>query len=239
MMPNRAAIHTKLPKSWGRVREAHHRSRRAVLRMRAAARRRTSRAQPIDPVESAKIAGLRYVNDARMRGIRRVGRQNRFRYVGPTGRTIADRAELQRIKALAIPPAWTDVWICPDPRGHLQASGRDARGRKQYRYHPRWREVRDEVKDGRLIAFAQALPRIRARADADLRKSGLPRDKVLAAVVQLLEKTLIRVGNEEYARENGSIGLTTMRDHHAKVRGETLGFEVRGKSGIAHAVDLP
>jgi DNA topoisomerase-1 len=145
---------------------------------------------------------------------------------------------LQRIKALAIPPAWTDVWICADPRGHLQATGRDARGRKQYRYHPRWRDVRDEVKYGRLIAFAGALPKIRARTQADLRKPGLPRQKVLATVVQLLEKTFIRVGNEEYAKQNGSVGLTTMRDQHAKVNGTSVRFEFRGKSGVQHAVDL-
>jgi DNA topoisomerase-1 len=137
-----------------------------------------------------------------------------------------------------IPPAWTDVWICTDSRGHLQATGRDARGRKQYRYHPRWREVRDEVKYGKLIAFAQALPRIRQRTDADLRKNGLQREKVLAAVVQLLEKTLIRVGNEEYARDNGSVGLTTMREKHATVTGTTVRFEFRGKSGVQHAIDL-
>ncbi len=223
-----------LPNVWRNLRTAEQPSTRQTGRIRALVRIN----RPLPPPESAKVAGLRYVNDERTPGIRRIGARKRFRYVDPHGRTIADRAELQRIKALVIPPAWTDVWICPDPRGHLQATGRDARGRKQYRYHPRWREVRDEVKYGRLIAFAQALPRIRARADADLRKSGLPRDKVLAAVVQLLEKTLIRVGNEEYARENGSIGLTTMRDHHAKVRGETVRFEFRGKSGIAHAVDL-
>ena len=137
-----------------------------------------------------------------------------------------------------IPPAWTDVWISPDPRGHLQAVGRDARGRKQYRYHPHWRVVRDEVKYGKVIAFARALPRIRQRVAADLRRSGLPREKVLAAVVQLLEKTLIRVGNEEYARHNHSFGLTTMRDQHAKVHGSTVRFEFRGKSGIEHAIDL-
>ncbi len=131
-----------------------------------------------------------------------------------------------------------DVWICPDPRGHLQATGRDARGRKQYRYHPKWREVRDEVKYGRLIAFAQTLPRIRERTAADLKHPRLTRDKVLAAVVQLLEKTLIRVGNEEYARTNNSIGLTTMRDKHAKINGAGVRFEFRGKSGIGHAVDL-
>ena len=173
-----------------------------------------------------------------MPGIRRIGRQNRFRYVGLDGRTIADRAELQRIKALAIPPAWTDVWICPSAAGHLQATGRDARRRKQYRYHPRWREVRDEVKYGRLVAFARALPRIRARTDADLERTGLPREKVLAAVVQLLEKTLIRVGNEEYARQNRSFGLTTMREQHATIDGSTMRFVFRGKSGIEHSVDL-
>jgi DNA topoisomerase-1 len=171
-------------------------------------------------------------------GIRRIGSKTRVRYVAPTGRTIADKAELQRIRALVIPPAWKDVWICPDPLGHLQATGRDVRGRKQYRYHPRWREVRDEVKYGRLIAFAQALPKIRHRTDVDLRKSGLRREKVLAAVVQLLEKTLIRVGNEEYAKDNGSFGLTTFRDQHAKIKGGSVRFEFKGKSGVGHAIDL-
>src|SRR5207249_5300227 len=135
----------------------------------------------------------------------RLGRHNRFRYLGPNGQTIADRAELQRIRALVIPPAWSNVWICPNPLGHVQATGRDARGRKQYRYHPRWRDVRDEVKYGRLVAFARALPAIRARTAADLARAGLSRAKVLATVVQLLEKTLVRVGNEEYARANHSI----------------------------------
>jgi DNA topoisomerase I len=189
-------------------------------------------------IASARAAGLRHVDDTHMPGIRRVGSRTRVRYVGPHGGTIADRAELQRIKALVIPPAWTSVWICPDPRGHLQATGRDARGRKQYRYHPRWRQVRDEVKYGRLMAFAKAIPSIRARTSADLGRSELPREKVIAAVVQLLEKTLIRVGNEEYARDNGSIGLTTMRDRHAVIRGTTVRFEFRGKSGVAHTIDL-
>src|SRR5205085_9880347 len=189
---------------------------------------------PLAPPESAKIAGLRYVDDRRMAGIRRIGSTSRVRYVAPNGRTIGEAAELRRIKALVIPPAWKDVWICPDPRGHLQATGRDARGRKQYRYHPRWREIRDEAKYGRLIAFAEALPKIRRRTDADLRKPGLPREKVLGAVVQLLEKTLIGVGNEEYARDNGSIGLTTMKDKHAKIKGRSVRFQFRGKSGIAH-----
>src|SRR3954468_11743422 len=161
-----------------------------------------------------------------------------FRYATEKGERIKDLATLKRIKALAIPPAWTDVWICPDASGHIQATGRDARGRKQYRYHARWREVRDEVKYGRLLAFAQALRRIRARTAADVKRPGLPREKVLAAVVQLLERTLIRVGNEEYARQNGSIGLTTMKDGHAKIAGGRVRFAFKGKSGISHDVDL-
>ena len=226
-----------LPSTWRRLRTDQQQTAQALKKARAVARRAAVSAPP-DPVESAKLAGLRYVSDETTEGIRRIGRQNRFRYVSPAGRTIADRAELQRIRALAIPPAWTAVWICPNPLGHLQATGRDVRRRKQYRYHPRWRIVRDEVKYGRMIAFAHALTRIRARVDADLKRTGLPRNKVLAAVVQLLEKTLIRVGNEEYARENNSFGLTTMRDEHAKVAGASVRFAFRGKSGIEHAVDL-
>jgi DNA topoisomerase I len=186
---------------------------------------------------TAAAAGLRYVCDDRTPGIRRLGAPGRFRYVRPDGRkvTAADRA---RIKALVIPPAWKNVWICSEANGHLQATGRDARGRKQYRYHARFREMRDDVKYSRLPAFAQALRRIRRRTAADVRKRGLPRAKVLAAAVQLLEKTLIRIGNDEYARANGSIGLTTMRDRHASIRGAEVRFEFRGKSGIAHAVDI-
>ena len=186
----------------------------------------------------AASAGLRYVSDERTPGIRRLGSPGRFRYVRADGRKVSNAGDLARIKSLVIPPAWTDVWICADARGHLQATGRDARGRKQYRYHSRFRQMRDEVKYSRLPAFAQALRRIRRRTAADVRKAGLPRAKVLAAAVQLLEKTLIRIGNEEYARANGSIGLTTMRDRHAKVRGADVRFEFRGKSGKAHAVDL-
>src|SRR5436190_2473064 len=192
---------------------------------------------PTTAPEAAKEAGLRYTSDDRP-GIRRRRRGRSFQYIRPDGGTITDAAERARINALAIPPAWTAVWICPDENGHLQATGRDARGRKQYRYHPRWREVRDEVKYGRLIAFALALPALRRRTDRDLRQAGLPRTKVLAAVVQLLEKTLIRVGNEEYARQNGSVGLTTMKDGHAKVAGSSVTFEFRGKSGIEHTIDL-
>ena len=228
----------RLPDTWRRLREQQSRSRRADRHMRARVRRQAAAVTPVDPAESAEIAGLKYVNDFTVRGIRRIGRHKRVGYLSPNGRAIANPAELQRIRSLAIPPAWKDVWICPDPRGHLQATGRDARGRKQYRYHPKWREVRDEVKYGRLIAFARTLPRIRERTAADLKHPSLTRDKVLAAVVQLLEKTLIRVGNEEYARTNNSIGLTTMRDKHAKINGAGVRFEFRGKSGIGHAVDL-
>jgi DNA topoisomerase I len=224
----------KLPSAWRAVRTEAHRARAVAKRIRRLARKKPA----LPPPDSAKAAGLRYVNDARTPGIRRIGRHNRFRYVDPHGRTIGDRAELQRIKALVIPPAWTDVWICRDPRGHLQATGRDARGRKQYRYHPRWREMRDEVKYSRLVPFARALPRIRQRTAADLRTRGLSREKVLAVVVRLLEKTMIRVGNEEYARDNKSFGLTTMRDSHAKINGSTVLFEFRGKSGVKHAVAL-
>jgi DNA topoisomerase-1 len=224
----------KLPGAWRQLQADERRRKAASGRIRALVRVSTQ----LQPTASAKAAGLRYVNDERTPGIRRLGSPKRFRYVNPDGRPVSNREDLHRIKSLVIPPAWTDVWICTDPRGHVQATGRDARGRKQYRYHSRWREVRDEVKYGRLIGFAHALPRIRARADIDIRKAGLPREKVLAAAVQLLEKTLIRVGNEEYARENGSVGLTTMREKHTKIRGGTVRFEFRGKSGIEHAIDL-
>jgi DNA topoisomerase-1 len=190
-----------------------------------------------DPVESAKAAGLWYVNDHQP-GIRREPEGDGFNYIGVNGKPIRDEDELKRIKALGIPPAWTDVWICADPRGHIQATGRDAKGRKQYRYHPRWREVRDETKYGRMIAFGKALPKIRERVEHDLKLRGLPREKVLATVVQLLEKTAIRVGNAEYARENKSYGLTTMRDKHVKIEGAQVHFEFVGKSGKKHHIDL-
>ena len=224
---------TTLPRTWQRLKMAQRREKRRVATMTA----RVRASGTVDPVASARVAGLRYVSDETTPGIRRLGKPNRFRYVDARGRSIKGR-ELERIRSLAIPPAWTGVWICTDALGHLQATGRDVRGRKQYRYHAQWREVRDEVKFGRLVAFAQALPRIRRRTSADLKKQGLTRERVLAAVVQLLEKTLIRVGNEEYARANRSYGLTTMRDQHAKVAGAHVNFEFRGKSGIQHAVDL-
>lgn len=191
----------------------------------------------VDPVESAKAVGLRYVTDAGP-GMRRRRAGKGFAYIGADGKAVRDREALTRIRALAIPPAWTDVWICPSANGHLQATGRDARGRKQYRYHARWREVRDETKYGRMIAFAEALPRIRRRVERDLERPGLEREKVLATVVRLLETTLIRVGNEEYARANDSFGLTTLRNRHVEVNGSTLRFEFYGKSGRRHRITL-
>ncbi len=190
-----------------------------------------------DPVASARAAGLRYVSDTTP-GIRRERSGMGFNYRGPDGATIRDSATLRRIRSLVIPPAWTDVWICPHPNGHLQATGHDAKGRKQYRYHLRWREVRDETKYTRLIAFGEALPRIRERVDHDLGLRGLPRKKVVATVVRLLETTLIRIGNEEYAKTNRSYGLTTMRNRHVDVSGTTLRFHFRGKSGIDHTIGI-
>ena len=195
---------------------------------------------PISETEgraSARAAGLRYSTDARP-GITRRRRGRGFSYRGPDGDLVRDSAVLARIRALAIPPAWTDVWICPDPAGHLQATGRDAKGRKQYRYHERWRSGRDDAKFERLIDFARVLPRVRARCDADLATTGLSREKVLAAVVRLLETTLIRVGNDEYARLNRSFGLTTLKNRHATVTGTRVRFRFRGKSGRQHEVGI-
>ena len=186
---------------------------------------------------AAKAAGLWYVDDRRP-GISRSRRGSGWSYATPDGKPLRDGETLTRIRSLAIPPAWRDVWICPDPDGHLQATGRDARGRKQYRYDSRWREVRDGNKYERLIAFGRALPLIRKHVEKDLARPGLPREKILATVVRLLEVTLIRVGNEEYAQHNHSFGLATMRDHHVRVNGSALRFQFRGKSGIVHAVDL-
>jgi DNA topoisomerase-1 len=190
-----------------------------------------------DPLDSARLAELRYVSDDRP-GIGRQKRGDGFVYFDARGRQIRDKLTLIRIRSLAIPPAWTDVWICSYENGHLQATGRDARGRKQYRYHARWREVRDETKYTKMIHFAAALPKIRQQVDVDLKLPGLSRRKVLATIVRLLETTLIRVGNDEYARTNNSYGLTTMQDKHAEVNGSKLTFKFRGKSGKWHTIEM-
>lgn len=191
----------------------------------------------LDPVESSKIAGLRYVSD-QIPGITRKGRGKSFQYFDSDGKRIRDKETLGRIKSLAIPPAWKDVWICPRANGHLQATGRDAKGRKQSRYHPRWREVRDETKFERMKLFGEALPLIREQVEKDLALPGLPREKILATIVRLLETTFIRVGNAEYARENHSYGLTTLRNKHVDVEGSTVRFKFQGKSGKRHEIDL-
>lgn len=190
-----------------------------------------------DPVESAKAIGLQYVGDDQP-GIRRQRRGKGFIYFDAAGKRIRDPENIRRIESLAIPPAYQDVWICSAVNGHLQATGRDARGRKQYRYHPLWRQVRDQTKFTRLIAFSEALPQIRQRIERDLRRSGLPKEKVLAAVMRLMELTRIRVGNEEYARANQSYGLTTLRDEHAEISGSKVEFHFRGKSGVEHSISL-
>ena len=188
-------------------------------------------------VEDAREAGLRYGIDNRP-GLRRQARGKEFAYFRADGGRVKDAATLARIKRLAIPPAWKDVWISPHENGHIQATGHDARGRKQYRYHPRWREQRDENKFDHMIAFARVLPRIRRRAKRDLARHGMPREKILAMVVRLLETTLIRVGNDEYARQNNSYGLTTMHNHHARVVGPRIRFTFRGKSAKRHEISV-
>ncbi|WP_323143550.1 DNA topoisomerase IB [Massilia phyllosphaerae] len=190
-----------------------------------------------DPPAAAKAAGLRYVHDDRP-GIRRAPAKDGFDYVDAKGQKVDDEATLKRIKSLVIPPAWQDVWICPQANGHLQATGRDARGRKQYRYHPKWRTVRDEVKYERMLNFGKALPHIRKEVDRGLGLPGLPREKVLATIVYLLEATMIRIGNDEYARENKSYGLTTLRNRHVKIDGSEVEFRFRGKSGVHHDVKV-
>ncbi|RPJ54280.1 MAG: DNA topoisomerase IB [Acidobacteria bacterium] len=194
-------------------------------------------ALPVDSPTVARLAGLRYVPDTRP-GISRRRAGKGFYYIRPDGTRISDPAELKRIRRLAIPPAWNNVWISPYLNGHLQATGRDARGRKQYRYHEQWRQIRDETKYRRLATFARILPKIRAQVEQDLAEASLSRRKVVAAVVRLLEETLIRVGNEEYARSNRSYGLTTLRDKHVKVKGHAVHFKFRGKSGVEHCVGL-
>ena len=190
-----------------------------------------------DPIEAAEEAGLRYVAD-RQPGYTRQARGDHFAYFDTEGKPVRDRQRLLRIKRLAIPPAWKEVWICPSPNGHIQAIGRDARGRKQYRYHDRWREIRDENKYDRMIDFGKALPGIRRRVCKDMALPGLPRNKVLATIVQLLERTFIRVGNAEYARENNSFGLTTLQNRHVNVKGSKLRFRFKGKSGREREVDV-
>jgi DNA topoisomerase-1 len=186
---------------------------------------------------AAKRAGLRYVSDHDP-GIRRAPRGKGFRYLAPSGRRIQEEGALARIRSLAIPPAWTDVWICRHGLGHIQATGRDARGRKQYIYHPKWSEVRDTAKYDRLIGFGKHLKKLRRQIDRDLRRRGFPKEKIVATVVRLLQTTFIRVGNEEYARKNHSFGLTTLRSKHVRIKNEHVHFEFRGKSGVKHAVDL-
>ncbi|MEH6564001.1 MAG: DNA topoisomerase IB [Halopseudomonas sp.] len=180
---------------------------------------------------------LHYVDDSQP-GIRRKKVRGKFQYFDPDGARITDAEEIKRLNALAVPPAYTDVWICADPRGHLQATGRDARGRKQYRYHPRWREVRDIDKYSRLQAFGKALPKLRKQLEAQIAEPGFTREKVLATVVMLLDATLIRVGNTQYARDNKSYGLTTLRTRHVDVHGSEIQFHFRGKSGVEHQVSV-
>jgi DNA topoisomerase I len=191
----------------------------------------------VSAAQVAREAGLRYMSDEQP-GIRRLRAGRGFRYVAPNGDTVRDPAELRRFRALAIPPAWTDVWIAPSPRGHIQATGRDARGRKQYRYHSAWQAARDETKYERMAAFGAALPGLRRRVAADLALPGLPREKVLALLVQLLDTTCIRIGNAEYARTNASYGLTTLRSAHVALDGSTVRFRFRGKSGKQHDVSV-
>ena len=190
-----------------------------------------------DPEQAAASAGLRYVTDASP-GIRRKRKGAGFVFHGPDGKRVNDRNEIRRIQALVIPPAWKNVWICARDNGHLQATGIDAKGRKQYKYHPRWRSVRDEAKFDRLLAFSQKLPKIRAQVRKDLRNIDLTREKVIATVVRLLEVSLIRIGNEEYAKENKSFGLTTMRNRHVAVKGSTVRFQFRGKGGKEHSLEV-
>lgn len=191
----------------------------------------------VDPARSAKQAGLRYVLDRRP-GIRRERAGKTFRYIGVDGRPITAEDELERIKKLSIPPAWTDVWISPLPNGHLQATGRDAKGRKQYRYHPQWTVVRGETKFHRLVAFGATLPMIRERAGRDLKRSGLRREQVLATIVQLMDETCFRIGNKEYARLNHHYGLTTLEQEHVDVSGDILHFQFVGKGGKEYQVDV-
>ncbi|MGH8752880.1 MAG: DNA topoisomerase IB, partial [Burkholderiales bacterium] len=187
--------------------------------------------------QAATRAGLNYVTDG-VAGIRRQRAGNGWIYFAPDSARITGAAQRKRIGALVIPPAWSDVWICPDPKGHIQVTARDARGRKQYRYHPLYREARDRSKFSRMLEFSEILPEIRERVESDLRARDLTRRQILATVVMLLDKTLIRVGNYEYVRENRSFGLTTLRERHVEVKGAKLRFSFRGKSGVNHTVAI-
>ena len=209
------------------------------ITVRAGTRRRDEEADALeaDTARHVAEAGLRYVRDARD-GLTRKRRGSKFTYFDRRGVQIRKAEEITRINSLAIPPAYVDVWICPDPDGHIQATARDAKGRKQYRYHPRWQAIRSAAKFERMQAFGEALPRIRRRIAASLRQPGMPREKVLSALVQLLDLTLIRVGNDEYARTNRSYGLTTLLTRHAEVEGRTVRFEFNGKSGVPHRIAL-
>jgi DNA topoisomerase I len=191
----------------------------------------------LDPLTAAKLARLHHSSDDR-EGITRHKARSGFNYRRADGSLVRDQETLQRIKSLVIPPAWSAVWISPDPLGHIQVTGRDQRRRKQYRYHPRWREVRDESKYGKMLTFARVLPLIRARVNADLRRHGLQCERVLAAIVRLLELTLFRIGNSEYARSNGSFGLTTLHDRHARIEGSHIHLSFRGKSGSRNETDI-
>lgn len=190
-----------------------------------------------DPVESALASGLRYVTDAAP-GIARKRRGQSFTYLNPDGTSVKDKATLERIRSLVIPPAWENVWICTRPNGHLQATGHDAKGRKQYRYHPDYRAFRNLTKYDKMLVFGKALPRIREAVERDLQLTGIPKERLLAAVVRLLDCTCIRVGNEEYAQTNGSFGLTTLRDDHADINGPHIRFRFRGKSGVERDLNL-
>jgi DNA topoisomerase-1 len=198
---------------------------------------RTTEAAIVDPKESAESVGLRYVSDEQP-GIRRKNKGKGFIYISIDGTSVRDKRALQRIRAIVIPPAWTDVWICPSANGHIQATGRDARGRKQYRYHPAFRELRESSKYAHVMAFADALPGIRTRVREHMALRGLPREKVLATVIHLLETTLIRVGNDEYERQNDSYGLTTLKNRHVAVNGTELRFQFKGKGGKKWSVSL-
>ena len=206
---------------------------RSTLRKRL----KTISPPPLDPLQSAKSAGLRYVTGEGPGIVRRRSGKG-FTYIGVDAKPVRDMGTLERIKSLAIPPAWENVWICPVENGHIQAAGRDARGRKQYRYHSRYREVRDEAKYGRMLAFGAVLPKIRKKVNGDLAAPGLPQRKVIAAIVRLLDETCIRIGNDEYAKSNKSYGLTTLKEQHVDVHGDNLRLRFRGKSKQDHDIKL-